>query len=62
MVPFEQMQRLHQAVRTPHCTWVEFPRSRHMDAYVREPDLYWAALQQFINKYADPTKQQQQQQ
>lgn len=62
MVPFEQMQRLHAAVVTSHCSWVEFPRSRHMDAYVREPDLYWSALQQFMGKYVEPGLKQQGQQ
>jgi hypothetical protein len=59
-VPFEHMQQLHKAVRSPHCTWVEFPRSRHMDAYVREPDQYWRALQQFMLKHAEPSRRQQQ--
>ena len=55
MVPFQHMQRLHEAVVTPRCTWVEFTRSRHMDAYAREPDLYWNTLDQFMKQYAEPT-------
>ncbi|WIA21964.1 hypothetical protein OEZ85_004325 [Tetradesmus obliquus] len=51
MVPFRQMQRLHQAVRTQRCTWVEFPNSRHMDAYESNRELYWPALRGFMQQY-----------
>jgi hypothetical protein len=51
MVPFKQMQRLHQAVRTQRCTWVEFPDAQHMDAYVTNRELYWPALRGFMEQY-----------
>jgi hypothetical protein len=59
MVPFAHMQRLHEAVATPACTWVQFERARHMDAYMREPDLYWASLQDFMLKYVNPPQKEQ---
>lgn len=52
-MPFEHMQQLHKAVRTPHCSWVEFPRSRHMDAYVRDGEMYWDALLSFMRHYVE---------
>jgi hypothetical protein len=58
MVPFAHMQRLHEAVVTPECTWVQFERARHMDAYMREPG-YWPTLQDFVAKYASPPQKQQ---
>eukprot|EP00878_Enallax_costatus_P034538 GHUV01038300.1.p1 GENE.GHUV01038300.1~~GHUV01038300.1.p1 ORF type:complete len:276 (+),score=63.48 GHUV01038300.1:938-1765(+) len=51
MVPFKQMQRLHQAVRTPRCMWVEFPDALHMDAYHTNRELYWPALRDFMVAY-----------
>lgn len=53
MVPFNQMQQLHKAVRTPHCTWVEFDYAYHMDAYLREADKYWAALSKFLRQHVN---------
>uniref|UniRef100_A0A383VL02 Uncharacterized protein n=1 Tax=Tetradesmus obliquus TaxID=3088 RepID=A0A383VL02_TETOB len=50
MVPCREMQRLHQAVRTQRCTWVEFPNSRHMDAYEANRELYWPALRGFMQQ------------
>jgi len=54
MVPFAHMQQLHKAVRTPQCMWVEFARAYHMDAYVREHELYWSSLNKFMSKYVQP--------
>lgn len=54
MVPFAHMQQLHKAVRTPQCMWVEFARAYHMDAYVREHELYWSSLNKFMSRYVQP--------
>jgi fermentation-respiration switch protein FrsA (DUF1100 family) len=51
MVPFKQMQRLHHAVRTQRCTWVEFPDASHMDAYETNKEMYWPALRGFLEQY-----------
>lgn len=51
MVPFEHMQQLHQAVRTSKCMWVELPRSRHMDAYLRDSHLYWKKMTEFMDRF-----------
>ncbi len=51
MVPFKQMQRLHQAVRTQHCMWVQFPDAMHMDAYHTNREIYWPSLREFMQTY-----------
>ena len=59
MVPFNQMQQLHKAVRSPHCSWVEFHYAHHMDAYLREADKYWAEMNVFMKDYVHTGVQQQ---
>ncbi len=48
MVPFSQMQALHQAAPSQSCSWEEFPDATHMDAYDANAELYWPALRAFF--------------
>lgn len=51
MVPAALMRRLHKAQRSTKCTWVEFPRARHMDAYDVDRVLYWSSWREFFRQY-----------
>jgi len=51
MVPYSQMVQLHQAVTSPHCEWVPIAGAQHMDAYMTHPNIYWAAVRSFMDKY-----------
>ncbi|KAG2497973.1 hypothetical protein HYH03_004234 [Edaphochlamys debaryana] len=51
MVPAPQMYKLYNAQTSQACELVEFHEASHMDAYDVEPEQYWGALHQFMQRY-----------
>jgi fermentation-respiration switch protein FrsA (DUF1100 family) len=52
MVPPAQMRVLRGLCSSKVVTQLDVPRAHHMDAYDVAPQLYWAALRQFVDKHA----------
>jgi fermentation-respiration switch protein FrsA (DUF1100 family) len=50
LVPFEMAERLSQAARAP-AELVPLPGARHNDTFSYDPDLYYGAIDDFLEMY-----------